>query len=68
MIPTEKKLTIRILRDGSIVAEADGYSGETCLTALNELLAGIGTETSAVAKPEFYLLPEEKQTWLTSNS
>jgi len=65
----EKNIKIQVLRDGSIKIEANGYSGEGCLTTINKLLEGIGTTTSAEPKPEFYLLPEqEEKTWLTSNS
>lgn len=43
----EQRITIEIDPDGRITADADGFSGDTCLRELERLLEGLspGTET-----------------------
>lgn len=53
-----KRIKIVFRKDGSLVVEAEGYTGGTCLERSEELLRMLGTETKSEKKPEFYL--EEK--------
>ena len=46
----EYRITVEIDEEGRISADAGGFEGETCLTALEELLDELGGPTSEVKK------------------
>ena len=46
----EQRITIRIDREGGITADAEGFSGDTCLTDLERLLEGLGAEPAMVER------------------
>ena len=49
----ETKIIVDIDRDGRVTADADGFSGEACLTALDKLLEGLGlVQESVERKPD----------------
>ena len=49
----EHKITIEINPDGSLSAEADGFTGDACLKDLERLLEELSFETATIErKPE----------------
>lgn len=49
----EQRITIEIDPEGRITADADGFSGETCLRDLERLLEGLAPGTASVdRKPD----------------
>lgn len=46
----EQRITIEIGADGRITADADGFSGDTCLRELERLLEGLSPGTATVAR------------------
>ena len=49
----EQKIVIEIGQDGSITADADGFSGDACLKDIDRLLDGLaGQKVSVERKPE----------------
>jgi len=49
----EQRITIEIDREGQITADADGFSGDACLEALDKLLEGLAPGTAKVdRKPD----------------
>ena len=50
----EEKIIIEIRPDGSISAMADGFKGDLCMNALDELLGKNETFTEIKPSDEFY--------------
>ena len=50
----EQRIIIEINPDGSIKAKTDGFRGETCMTALQELLGKDEFFSSVKPSDEFY--------------
>ena len=49
----EQKLVIKISSEGNITADAEGFSGDTCLKELDKLLAGLAPGNASVdRKPD----------------
>lgn len=49
----EQKLVIKISPEGNISADAEGFSGDTCLKELDKLLAGLAPGNASVdRKPD----------------
>jgi hypothetical protein len=48
------KVEIEIDENGNILAETKGMEGKTCVTELDEILAGIGKQQELKNKPEYY--------------
>lgn len=49
----EQRITIEIDREGQITADADGFSGDACLEALDKILDGLAPGTARVdRKPD----------------
>lgn len=49
----EKRITIEIDAQGSLTADAEGFSGDACLRDLDKLLDGLGTGVFTVdRKPD----------------
>ncbi len=49
----EQRITIEIGADGSLTADAEGFSGETCIKDLERLLEGLASDWQSVErKPE----------------
>lgn len=46
----EQRITIEIDHEGRIKAEADGFSGDTCLKDLERLLAELAPGTATIAR------------------
>jgi hypothetical protein len=46
----EQKIVIEIGHDGSITADADGFSGDACLRDINRLLDGLGGQKATVER------------------
>lgn len=46
----EQRITINIDRDGRITADADGFTGGTCLRDLERLLEGLAPGTASVER------------------
>jgi hypothetical protein len=46
----EKRITIEIDEQGSLTADAEGFSGDACLRDLDKLLEGLGTGVSTVER------------------
>jgi hypothetical protein len=44
----EKRITIEISHEGKITADAEGFSGDACLTDLERLLEGLAPGTATV--------------------
>lgn len=47
----ERRITVEIGDDGTILAEAEGFSGDTCLGELERLLDGLAEWESVRRKP-----------------
>ncbi len=50
----EERIVIEIRPDGSISAKTDGFKGELCMNALDELLGENETLTEIKPNDEFY--------------
>lgn len=50
----EYKVEIEIDENGNIKAETKGMKGDTCISELEDILAGLEGEQSHKNKPEFY--------------
>lgn len=50
----EQRIIIEINPDGSIKAKTDGFKGETCMTAIQELLGKDEFYSSVKPSDEFY--------------
>ena len=48
----EQRIVIEIDADGQLSAEADGFSGDTCLTELARLLDGLPTEAGQTRRKQ----------------
>jgi hypothetical protein len=49
----EQKIVISISHEGQITADAEGFSGDTCLKELDKLLAGLSPGNASVdRKPD----------------
>jgi hypothetical protein len=49
----EHRIVVEIGRDGSVAADADGFTGDTCISELERLLAGLATTATALnRKPD----------------
>jgi len=49
----EQRIVVEIGHDGSVAADADGFTGDTCIRELEKLLAGLAAPTTTVQrKPE----------------
>lgn len=46
----EQRITIEIDSEGRITADADGFTGDTCLKELERLLAGLSAGTAALTR------------------
>jgi len=46
----EQRIIIEIGHDGSITADAEGFSGDACLHDIYRLLDGLGGEQATVAR------------------
>lgn len=46
----EQKIVIEIGHDGSITADADGFSGDACLRDIDRLLDGLGGQKATVER------------------
>jgi hypothetical protein len=44
----EQRITIEIFHDGTITADAEGFSGDACLKDLERLLEGLAPGTASV--------------------
>ncbi len=64
--PQAKKIRLLIDKEGRVVAEAFGFTGSVCLTALDSLLQGLGRQTAAQSKAELYL-PDQTHTPYVEN-
>ena len=56
----EQRIVITIDDQGAVTAKTDGFKGEACLTALDELLALEGVVTG-VKKTDEYFQQEQKR-------
>lgn len=46
----EQRITIEIDHEGRITADADGFSGDTCLRELERLLEGLAPGTATIER------------------
>ncbi len=51
---TEKKVIVRISKNGEIKMEAQGFTGSACLETTAKYLSGLGKVTEQKKKPEYY--------------
>lgn len=49
----EKKVLIRIKKDGSVIAEASGFKGTECLKATEFITRTLGIPTKTIKKSSF---------------
>jgi hypothetical protein len=50
-------LEVLVAPDGSVQVKAQGFSGATCRTATQALIAALGLPTHEQLQPEFYVTP-----------
>lgn len=46
----EQRITVEIDREGGITADAEGFSGDTCLRDLEQLLEGLSPGTATIER------------------
>lgn len=51
---SEQRIVVEIGPDGSITAKTDGFKGETCMDALQEILGGSEVFRSVKPTDDFY--------------
>ena len=58
---SERAVVIRIAPDGSIVVEAEGFTGPACVDAVRKYTEALGMAVSEEHKPEFYVQQESRE-------
>ncbi len=51
----EKSVIVKVKPDGSILVEAEGFTGPACVDAVRKYAEALGAAVSEAHKPEFYV-------------